>query len=262
MKLLGAYASLEKAPVSNTFGRYLKAIREQKGISLNAVADFICVGLWQLALIEAEDHERLPDEVYVKGILRAYAKAIGVDPDDIVARYRLALNAYKLNARAEADILRSGKRSFPRMLLALGVLLAIVCGSLFSFYEFSGGRTGVAAGNNPTPVPPDIAWAEAAVPEIVPQPQASQVEYAPNKLHLMIEVVSETTINVQVDDQKYTKYRLEPNDEVQLEASRRFNLLISDADGVRVRLNGQPVNIPGESGQSVNLVLTQKDGHR
>lgn len=253
---------MEKAPISNTFGRYLKAIREQKGISLNAVADVICVGLWQLALIEAEDHERLPDEVYVKGILRAYAKAIGVDPDDIIDRYRSNLNAYELNARAEADILRSGKRSLPRMLLALGVLAAIVCGSLYSFYAFTENGTGSGFGSSLAAESQADPLAEAAAYETVLPPPVNPVQYAPGRLSLMIEVVSETIINVQVDDQKYTKYRLEPNDEVQLEASRRFNLLISDADGVRLRLNGQPVHIPGESGQSVNLVLTQRDGHR
>ena len=34
--------------------------------------------------IEEEDHEKLPDIVFVKGFLRAYAKAIGADGDEAV----------------------------------------------------------------------------------------------------------------------------------------------------------------------------------
>ncbi|MGM0453173.1 MAG: RodZ domain-containing protein [Thermodesulfobacteriota bacterium] len=249
-----------------SFGRYLKAIREHQGIALHTVAERICVNLWQLTLIEAEDHDRLPSEVYVKGILRAYAKQVGVDPDDVIERYNLNRAAYQQAARAEADILTSGKQSVSRMLLALSVLLVIVCGSLYGFYALQNGIGAVFSGQGPQEN--KSADKPAAAPETGgkdgvsrPAPRAVETQ-TKEKLSLTIDAVAETTINVQIDSKKYTKYRLEPNDEVQLEATRRFNLLISDADGVRLRLNGQPVNVPGEPGRSVNLVLPQDDGDR
>jgi cytoskeletal protein RodZ len=37
--------------------------------------------------IEADRFDELPGEVFVRGFLRAYARAIGVAPDEVLARY-------------------------------------------------------------------------------------------------------------------------------------------------------------------------------
>lgn len=241
---------MEHTPDSLSFGRYLKGIRLQRGISLNAVADEICVGLWLLSLIESEDHERLPDEVYVKGILRAYAKVIGVDPADVIRRYQFNRHACLRSAQAEADLLKSGMRCFPRMALTLGAVLVIACASL-AFYEFPGVESDKPVTNHSEIVTKSIQPNEVSASETAPARPGHDLMY------LKIDVISETTINVQIDDQQYAKYHLYPNDAAQFEAYERFNLLISDADGVRIHLNDKPVTVPGERGQSVNLVLSK-----
>ena len=55
---------------SLSFGRYLQAIRLEKKISLEEVSAQTRIGLSSLSMIEQEDIERLPDEVFVKGFLR------------------------------------------------------------------------------------------------------------------------------------------------------------------------------------------------
>ncbi|MFC1489532.1 helix-turn-helix domain-containing protein, partial [Thermodesulfobacteriota bacterium] len=72
---------------SLSIGRYLKTIRREKGISLKEVSRKTKIGVDTLLLIEKEDHEGLPGEVFVKGFLRAYAKAVGVDDDVVIQRY-------------------------------------------------------------------------------------------------------------------------------------------------------------------------------
>ena len=61
---------------SLAFGRYLQTIRLEKKISLEKVSEETRIGLGNLMLIEQEDYEHLPAEVFVKGFLRAYAAAI------------------------------------------------------------------------------------------------------------------------------------------------------------------------------------------
>jgi len=123
-------------PSSMSFGRYLKAIRIQKRIPIEAVADEIRIGLWQLSLIEAEDHDQLPDEVYVKGILRAYAKCIGVDADDIVDRYIINRSVFHQSQKEESELLNSGKKALSRLVLSLGLLTIIVVLSIYMIYGF------------------------------------------------------------------------------------------------------------------------------
>ena len=52
---------------SLSFGRYLKAIRIEKGISLDEVSEETRIRIDTLRLIEKEDHDRLPSEVFVTG---------------------------------------------------------------------------------------------------------------------------------------------------------------------------------------------------
>ena len=69
-----------------SFGRYLKRIRLEKRIQLEEVSQETRIGIDNLLLIENQDHGRLPDEVFVKGFLRAYAQVIDADGDEAVKR--------------------------------------------------------------------------------------------------------------------------------------------------------------------------------
>ncbi|MEJ2727944.1 MAG: helix-turn-helix transcriptional regulator, partial [Deltaproteobacteria bacterium] len=64
---------------SFSFGRYLQAIRLKKKISLEKISEETRIAINNLRLIEKEALEGLPDEVFVKGFLRSYARAIGAD---------------------------------------------------------------------------------------------------------------------------------------------------------------------------------------
>ena len=52
---------------SLSFGQYLQALRLDKKISLKKVSAETRIGLSMLKLIEKEHHDKLPDEVFVKG---------------------------------------------------------------------------------------------------------------------------------------------------------------------------------------------------
>jgi len=48
---------------------------------------------------------------------------------------------------------------------------------------------------------------------------------------------------------------LKSGDKIALNAKSHYNILIGNAGGVQLNLNGQPVQIPGRMGQVVNLTL-------
>ena len=70
-----------------SFGRYLKACREDLGISLEQIEDTTKIRKPILLAIEQEEINDLPDDIFVKGFLRAYASALRVDGADLVKRY-------------------------------------------------------------------------------------------------------------------------------------------------------------------------------
>jgi cytoskeletal protein RodZ len=68
-------------------GQHLKGLREAKRMSLAEVSRTTRVPLASVERIEADRFDDLPGEVFVRGFLRAYARALEVSPDDVLARY-------------------------------------------------------------------------------------------------------------------------------------------------------------------------------
>lgn len=68
-------------------GRYLKRERELRQVSLEELAQTTRIPLKMLQHIERDDFERLPGEVFARGFLKSYARALGIEPDDVLAVY-------------------------------------------------------------------------------------------------------------------------------------------------------------------------------
>lgn len=69
------------------FGRYLRQQRELRGLSLEAVAQSTKIPPTLIGALEQGHAERLPERVFLLNYIRSYAAAVGLSPDDAVARY-------------------------------------------------------------------------------------------------------------------------------------------------------------------------------
>ena len=68
-------------------GEQLRNIRRHLSLEFDEVAAQTKVGKHNLKAIEEEDFEALPAPVYLKGFLRTYAKALGLDPHRVTEDY-------------------------------------------------------------------------------------------------------------------------------------------------------------------------------
>jgi len=69
------------------FGRYLVQQRELRGLSREEVSQATRIAVGVLSALEEGRAERLPGRVFVLHYVRAYARAIGLQPDDAVLRF-------------------------------------------------------------------------------------------------------------------------------------------------------------------------------
>jgi transcriptional regulator with XRE-family HTH domain len=69
-------------------GKYLKAERELRNLSLEEIAKFTKIKEDFLKAIEEDRYELLPPAIYVKGFLTIYARYLGLNPYDVVHRYQ------------------------------------------------------------------------------------------------------------------------------------------------------------------------------
>lgn len=70
-----------------SIGRYLKNEREVRRLSLEELAQTTRIPLRHLASIEDDRVEGLPGDVFVRGFLKSYAKALGLKPEDVLRRH-------------------------------------------------------------------------------------------------------------------------------------------------------------------------------
>jgi cytoskeleton protein RodZ len=70
-------------------GRELADARERTGLSLEELSRRTKIAVPTLQLMERNQFQDLPGGIYTRGLLRAYAREVGRDPEDVVKRFRV-----------------------------------------------------------------------------------------------------------------------------------------------------------------------------
>src|SRR5512145_1161698 len=68
-------------------GQFLRRQREERQMSVEEVARSTRVPMQSIERIESDRFDELPGEVFVRGFVSAYARAVGVRPEEALARY-------------------------------------------------------------------------------------------------------------------------------------------------------------------------------
>lgn len=74
----------------HVFGERLKRHRERRGVTLQAIAQATKISASLFAALERGDCSRWPAGVYSRAYVRAYAEAIGLDPEEVVEDFSAA----------------------------------------------------------------------------------------------------------------------------------------------------------------------------
>ena len=70
-----------------SIGQYLRQHREQRAMSVEEVSRATRIPVANLERLENDHFDDLPGEVFVRGFLKAYARALHLPVDDVLARY-------------------------------------------------------------------------------------------------------------------------------------------------------------------------------
>lgn len=70
-------------------GAVLRAAREEAGLSVPEVAQHLKLTVRLVEAIEADDRQRFPPPVYLRGFVRNYARLVGLDPTPLLDTYAL-----------------------------------------------------------------------------------------------------------------------------------------------------------------------------
>ena len=238
-----------------------------------------------LESIESEDLTKLPEPVYVKGFIRSYALVIGVDGDSVIQNYLESRHNYPGITQLKGDFTKQSNKKrgsfWPRFIIGAVVMATIIAivALVLSFYqdryhfelvEPTDPAEKILTPKNDQPIPIKISEQpekreqpeeingeaiESLTQENDDEKEVVLPEKQPAFLNLSIVATADTWMKVIIDGEKPVEYLLKPGDKIALNADSHYNLLIGNAGGVQLNLNGQPVQIPGRMGQVVNLTL-------
>jgi cytoskeleton protein RodZ len=72
-------------------GRRLRATRKARGLELDRIAAELHLSPATIELLEQDDYEALPGDVFIVGYIRKYARVVALDPEPLLVAYRQAM---------------------------------------------------------------------------------------------------------------------------------------------------------------------------
>ncbi len=104
------------------FGKFLTQQRELRGMSRDEVARATRIPMSVILSLESGQVEKLPARVFVVNYIRAYARVIGLSPDEAVLRYEEVDSTVKTIPPPAA--LERARQKSALLTLVLGAVLA------------------------------------------------------------------------------------------------------------------------------------------
>jgi cytoskeletal protein RodZ len=108
-----------------SIGKYLRKRREARAMSVEEVSRATRIPIASLERLENDHFDDLPGEVFVRGFLRAYARAVALPVDDVLARYTACRRSvYVTPLPVMSPIQKASKKRFG-VAIAFVVLLVL-----------------------------------------------------------------------------------------------------------------------------------------
>jgi cytoskeleton protein RodZ len=276
-----------------SIGEKLRRQRLQNRISIEKVALETKIGVRLLEAIEAERFEKLPGGVFRKSFILQYAKALGIDSDEIEGDLQRLASFDDVPAMPTADMVQTRDQTSSihfslggdgmsgstvgSLLAAVGVIM--VCALIYSWWQTPRPATAkveIASGalpqNAAAPAPPAPVTVSDRAPAVVsnPAPAASNQAPAPATepvaaappsadaaaVRVGLSADEKTWVSISSDGKNVFASSLEAHQTKIVEASEKVRLLIGNAGGLEISLNGKPIGPIGPKGQIRVVELT------
>jgi cytoskeleton protein RodZ len=225
-------------------GRFLKEKREAQGLTVVDVSNSLCLRKSLVIAIESGSRKLLPHEVYLRGYLKEYAHLLNVYNeiiDDFVAHKEEAIVPIEIPIQQKSELKH---KQIPKRVFVYPLAFVLVIG----FFILSQINKETAP----------IQYAERTTKKIVDNAGAGtqNVIETSDVKKLMITCQERTWVSVVIDDTEKKEFMLNPQDIIILNAKEKYDLLIGNAGGVKLILDGNDVQFTGISGEVKRIKLS------
>ena len=269
-----------------TFGESLKREREMRGVTLEEIALATRIATRFLRAIENEDWDQLPGGVFNRGFVRAMARYLGLDEENTVAEYALAVgDRPSVPVWTGSPPLVAPEQHWLAWIVAAVLFLALLAGAWFGTRRFLAWRAkrrsaqAAAVGDAFSPASASAMDQDASEPadpnNVIPAtdeqnatsgaPAAATVPAsaaAPNlpareSFELKIEASKETEVTVVADKDVVFDGTIKADENHSFSAADHFQVSVKDAGALHLELNGKTIAPIGLPGQARKITLTR-----
>ncbi|WP_431680748.1 helix-turn-helix domain-containing protein [Kitasatospora sp. KL5] len=260
-----AQAADQPAPELPSIGRVLTVARIDAGLTVDQVSSTTRVRVPIVHAIEQDDFSRCGGDFYARGHIRALARAVGVDGDELVARYDAAHGGAPADRRPtqliETTPIKVTDHRRPNWTTPMVVAILAVVG-LIGFNLFGGRSNTPAAGTASAPLASASASASSSAQPPAPAPSLAPIAAAPADKVTVKLVAEKGTSWVSAKDGKGKPLfgnNLEAGQDQTFTDPKQISLVLGNAGAVHVYVNGKDLGPAGADGQVVHVTYTPGD---
>jgi cytoskeleton protein RodZ len=245
-------------------GAQLRSSREAKGLTLDALAHTTRVQSRILAAIERNDVSAVPPRPFGRGFVRAYAREIGLDPEQTARDYFAQFAPLAVTSGGTASRSAPGEPAISSRgwawatvgVLTIGVVVALASRvsapdavrqqpSSNTIVGTSG--AGAAATSDTRPSAPA---ADVKTPASVTTPVSAR------PLTVVLKTTGRCWVTASADGRRAIYRMLEPGTTETLEADRQIRIVVGDAGAITWTVNGREAGAIGSRGELKTVTLT------
>ena len=285
-------------PIMASLGIELRSEREKRDLSLSQIALETRISLKYLECLEAGQYAELPGGMYNRAFLRAYCDYLGLDSTKFLERYEAEIAPPSdKSAKSKVRVPLTGSALRPHPVAVWSLMLVASTGGLYfsrrwiaaalsPYFSHAPAATvkvepasrpqaapssetiatpnapAASPGTNPVTEPLPLAQS-APPPPAEPRPATeADVVADPSalskKIQLRCQVLEKCWMSVNSDGDRVLVKILEPGDDQFFEAAERIYLVLGNAAGVRLEINGRKAKPLGKPGEVVKVLINEQ----
>lgn len=253
-------------------GLELQQTRERRGMTLEQIAQKTKISATLLRHLEANEIDRLPRAVFLRGFLRAYAREVGLDPEDTMRRYleqfapppvmevadaSEAPERHQTRPAGDAAKLWGYRPSSTQWAAAAAVVAIFVVG--YALIHF---RSAVPAGAGPSPAAAALSAPASSGGGTTGRAETGTAGSQPavatdrDMLHLQIQARGPCWLEATVDGTRAVYRLLQAGDQQSFAVRRSATLRVGDPASLAFSINGMPGRPLGQAGVPVTVTIS------
>ena len=272
----------EPAPQAPPDVAWLREAREHKALTLDALASITKITPKYLRALEAGAIDQLPPTFFTRGFVKAYAKEVGLDPDQTAKRYLQQIapagapDSEDAAAIVATAVARTGGVAFEqddtahlhqgpgenrvgRLTLAAAMVGLVVYVGPFNWEGWSSKVAAIGVTPSSAAEPAAPATTPGPAVETAPTPVAADV--SGGLMQFEMDPKGPCWFSAAADGNQVRSELLEAGSKRPIEVRNELVLRLGDAEACAFSINGRAGRSPGPAGVPVTVRIT-KDNFR